>query len=80
MTDAVDYWSLSDADTVRWALRQRQERAQALRSATDDLHDAIRQGRAGGARVRQLCEWSGYSERRVFQILKDQPNEEKREG
>lgn len=64
-------------DSIQSAVRQRQERAQALRDATDLLHDCIRLGRRRGASVRQLCEWSGYSERRVFQILKDQPNEER---
>lgn len=53
------------------SIRERAARVRSLQTERDQLHDEIRQARADGAKVRDLMEWTGYSRRRIFQLIKE---------
>lgn len=49
------------------------ERVDLMRSQRDLLKQELREAHNAGATVAQLMEWTGYSRRTIFYMLKDKP-------
>lgn len=53
------------------SVRDRADRVRSLEAERLELRAEIRQAKKAGATVKQLMEWTGYSRRTIFYMLKD---------